>query len=84
MYVVISTHNPLFISLLWDRIKNLETCYVYRDAGGSTHVSKLDIDKMAKNMVMPEELLLQSPTEVLRKYTIGADSLEEDQAKGTD
>jgi hypothetical protein len=39
---------------------------------------------MAKNMVMPEELLLQSPTEVLRKYTIGADSLEEDQAKGTD
>jgi energy-coupling factor transporter ATP-binding protein EcfA2 len=84
MYVVISTHNPLFISLLWDRIKNLETYYVYRDAGGSTHVSKLDIDKMAKNMVMPEELLLQSPTEVLRKYTIGADSLEEDQAKGTD
>ncbi len=71
-YVVMSTRNPLLLSLLWDRVKNVETYYIYRDEFGSTRAAKLDIDRIARDMIVVDELLLKPPTEVLKKYTIGA------------
>jgi hypothetical protein len=71
VYVVLSTHNPLFVSLLWDRIREVETHYVYRDAEGFTRATKLDMEKMAKDIVTSEELLLMPPSDVVRKYAVG-------------
>jgi hypothetical protein len=79
--VVISTHNPLLVSLLWDRVKNVETYYVYRDAGGSTRAVKLDVDKMAGDMVTSDELLLLPPHEIVKKYAVGAGPLGEGKVK---
>jgi len=79
--VVISTHNPLLVSLLWDRVKNVETYYVYRDAGGSTQAVKLDVDKMARDMVTSDELLFQPPHEIVKKYAVGAGPLGEGKVK---
>jgi hypothetical protein len=81
--VVISTHNPLLVSLLWDRVKNVETYYVYRDAGGSTRAVKLDVDKMARDMVTSDELLLLPPHEIVKKYAVGAGPLGEGKVKST-
>jgi hypothetical protein len=79
--VVISTHNPLLVSLLWDRVKDVETYYVYRDAGGSTRAVKLDVDKMARDMVTSDELLLLPPHEIVKKYAVGAGPLGEGKVK---
>jgi energy-coupling factor transporter ATP-binding protein EcfA2 len=79
--VVISTHNPLLVSLLWDRVKNVKTYYVYRNAGGSTRAVKLDVDKMARDMVTSDELLLQPPHEIVKKYVVGAGPLGEGKVK---
>ncbi len=79
--VVISTHNPLLVSLLWDRVKNVETYYAHRDTGGSTRDAKLDVDKMAGDMVTSDELLLQPPHEIVRKYAVGASPLGEGKVK---
>jgi len=69
IYVVVTTHNPLFLSLLQDRVKNVRTYYVYRLKGGSTFVKELDVERMAKELVTSEDILFKSPSEVLKKYT---------------
>ena len=81
--VIISTHNPLLVSLLWDRVKDVETYYVYRDAGGSTRAVKLDVDKMAGDMVTSDELLLLPPHEIVKKYAVGAGPLGEGKVKSS-
>jgi len=44
---------------------------VYRDAEGFTRATKLDMEKMAKDIVTSEELLLMPPSDVVRKYAVG-------------
>jgi len=68
--VVIATHNPIFVSALWDKIKELETYYVYRDSNlGSTRLVGLDIEKMAENLVNVEDILNMNWKEVVEKYS---------------
>jgi energy-coupling factor transporter ATP-binding protein EcfA2 len=69
IYVVVSTHNPLFLSLLWDRVEKVRTYYVYRLADGSTSVRELDADKMAKDLTASEDVLFGPPSEALKRYT---------------
>jgi len=69
LYVVVATHNPLFVSMLWDRVKDLKTCYVARDPKtGSTNVFEIDAGKLAEDLKTSEELLLMAPHEVISKY----------------
>jgi hypothetical protein len=68
MYVLVTTHNPLFASMLSDRVKNTKIFYVYRCPGGSTCISELDIGKMAEDLVGFEDILLKPPPEILEKY----------------
>jgi len=69
LYVVIATHNPLFVSMLWDRVKDLKTYYVARDPKtGSTNVFEIDAGKLAEDLKTSEELLLMAPHEVISKY----------------
>ena len=69
-YVVITTHNPILVSALWDKVKETRTYYVYRDRKGSTRACEIDIEKLAKEMKTVEELLFMTPKDVLSKFTI--------------
>jgi len=68
-YVVITTHNPLLISKLWDKISELKTYYICRDESGRTSSFELDLQKLALDLAGPEELLLLPVNEVIEKYT---------------
>jgi energy-coupling factor transporter ATP-binding protein EcfA2 len=70
--IVITTHNPLFTSLLCDRVKNVKVYYVYRGLEGSTSMRELDIKKLADEVLTIEDILLMRPNEVLEKYTVEA------------
>lgn len=70
IYVVVSTHNPILVSLLQDRVKRARTYYVYRDVDGSTSVRELDVGKMARDLATTEEVLLGPPSEVLERYAV--------------
>jgi predicted ATPase len=72
-YVIISTHNPILISRLWDYVKNVKTYYVYRNSIGFTSVRELDIEKMAEDLKTTEDILIESPSEILEKYTLEAE-----------
>jgi hypothetical protein len=72
MYVLVTTHNPLFASLLADRVKNARVFYVYRCLGGSTCIGELDVGKMAEDLVGFEDILLKPPSEVLEKYVVSS------------
>ena len=68
-YVVLTTHNGSFISHLWNKLKDVKTYYVFREQKtGATVVTELDIEKLAKDLVTGNELLLLTPKEVTRKY----------------
>lgn len=69
-YVVITTHNPILISALWDRVKEVKTYYVHRDEEGSTRIRQIDVKRLAEEMNTVEELLLMSPREILSKFTV--------------
>jgi len=72
-YVIISTHNPILISRLWDYVKSVKTYYVYRNSIGFTSVRELDIEKMAEDLKTTEDILIESPSEILEKYTLEAE-----------
>jgi len=63
-YVVITTHNPILVSLLRDRL-DITLYYVYRGDGGLTEVAELDKDKLAEELVTSEDILFMKPSEVL-------------------
>ncbi len=69
-YVVITTHNPILVSALWDKVKKVRTYYVYRDERGSTRVHEIDVEKLAEEMKTVEELLFMSPRDVLSEFVI--------------
>jgi predicted ATPase len=64
-YVVITTHNPILVSLLRDKL-NVTLYYVYRRDGGLTEVAELDKDKLAEEFVTSADILFMKPREVLR------------------
>ena len=64
-YVVITTHNPILVSLLRDRL-DVTLYYVYRGDGGLTEVAELDNDKLAEELVTSADILFMKPREVLR------------------
>ncbi len=70
-YVVITTHNPLLVSMLWDKVRNIKTYYVFRDRLGTTKLKEIDIKKLSSEIVTAEELLRVKPGEVLEKYIRG-------------
>jgi predicted ATPase len=63
-YVVITTHNPILVSLLRDKL-NVTLYYVYRGDGGLTEVAELDKDKLAEELVTSADILFMKPSEVL-------------------
>jgi hypothetical protein len=70
--IFITTHNPLFTSLLCDKVKNVKAYYVYRGPEGPTSMRELDIKKLADEVLTIEDILLMRPNEVLEKYTVEA------------
>jgi energy-coupling factor transporter ATP-binding protein EcfA2 len=64
-YVVITTHNPILVSLLRDRL-DVTLYYVYRGDGGLTEVAELDKDKLAEELVTSADIIFMKPREVLR------------------
>lgn len=66
--VAMATHNPILVSMLWDKVKEVKTHYVTRDNRGSTKITEIDVDKMARDLRTAEELLYMSPSEVLDNY----------------
>jgi predicted ATPase len=64
-YVVITTHNPILVSLLRDKL-NMTLYYVYRGGGGLTEVAELDKDKLAEELVTSADILFMKPREALR------------------
>jgi hypothetical protein len=70
IYVVVTTHNPIFVSQLCDRVKKAKTYYVYRSADGSTSAKELAVGKMAGELATVEDILLQPPSEVVKRYVV--------------
>ncbi len=70
IYVVLTIHNPLLLSKLWDYARNIVTYYVYRDYSGSTHVVAVDVEKLAEELVTSDELLYMHPRRVIEKYAV--------------
>ncbi len=64
-YVVISTHNPILVSLLRDKV-DVTLYYVHRGEKGLTEVAELDKDKLAQELVSSLDLLFMKPREVPR------------------
>ena len=85
LYVVIATHNPILVSMLWDKVKNLKTYYVFRVGTGrepgSTKVQEIDVGKLAKELKTSEDLLLMPSHEVLSRYAIGISYEKTDKSK---
>jgi len=71
LYVVVATHNPLLVSLLWRRAeaRSTKTLFVSR-AHGSTIVHELDVRRLAEELVTPEDILFMPVGEVIEKYAV--------------
>lgn len=68
--VIVSTHNPIFASMLGDKVENARFYYVFRDERGSTSVSELDVQALAEDLKSIEDVMMMSPSEVTSKYAI--------------
>jgi len=64
-YTVISTYNPILVSMLRDKF-DATLYYVYRGDRGFTEVAELDKDKLAEELTTSEDILFMRPHEVLR------------------
>ena len=64
-YAVITTHSPILVSLLRDKL-DAALYYVYRGNGGLTEAAELDKDKLAEELVASADILFMKPHEVLR------------------
>jgi len=64
-YVVITTHNPILVSLLRDKL-DATLYYLYRGDGGLTEAAELDKDKLAEELASAADILFMKPHEVLR------------------
>jgi len=68
--IVIATHNPILVSMLWDRVRDVKTYYVVRDQYGSTRVWEVDMEKLASDLKTSEDLLFAPPREVISNYVV--------------
>ncbi len=75
VHVVITTHNGSFVSYLWDKVKHVKAYYVYRDEEGATTVRKIDIKKLARDLITGSDLLFMKPSEAL-EYTEAEDETD--------
>ena len=66
--VVVSTHNPLFASLLGDKVEKARFYYVFRGRDGSTSLSELDFQALAKEFKTIEDVMLMPVSEIVDKY----------------
>jgi len=69
IYVVVEVHEPLLVSALWDKVKDVKTYYVARGGGGLTQTWELDVEKLAKEGLTAEDLFYMKPQEVVGKFT---------------
>lgn len=69
-YVIVTTHNPILVSALWDKVKKVSTYYVHRDEKGSTRLHEINIEELAEEAKTVEELLFMSPRDVLSKFVV--------------
>ena len=74
LYVVVTTHNPLLVSALWDKVKDVKTYYVVRDSYGATKATEIDVERLAKDALTAQELLLMPPRKAVEKYSTEANS----------
>jgi hypothetical protein len=70
--IVITTHNPFFVSRLCDKVKNAKVYYVHRVLSGTTSVKELDFRKLSEEVLTIEDVLLMKPSDVLEKYVVEA------------
>lgn len=68
VYVVLTTHNGIFASMIADKIPDTVVYYVYRDRYGWTRVIKISVEKLARHIVEISDLLLMKPSEVVEKF----------------
>ncbi len=68
-YIVLTTHNGVFASLIADKIADTAVYYVYRDRYGWTRAAKISVEKLARHIVEIGDLLLMKPSEVVEKFT---------------
>jgi len=64
-YAVITTHSPILVSLLRDKL-DATLYYLYRGDGGLTEAAELDKDKLAEELASATDILFMKPHEVLR------------------
>ena len=67
LYTVLTTHNPLALSRLWE-LAQAKTYYVWRGPTGATHATEIDMDKLARDLATADEILLSPPREFVKKY----------------
>jgi len=70
--IVITTHNPFFVSRLCDKVKNVKVYYVHRGVSGATNVKELDFKRLSEEVLTIEDVLLMKPSDVLEKYVVEA------------
>jgi len=80
VYVVIATHNPLLVSMMWDRVKDVKTYYVARDVSGYTSSWEINVEALAKELKTVDEVLFMPPREVIEKYTVNTGGVVERKA----
>ncbi len=68
LYVIVSTHNPLFVSLLWDRVKDVKTYYVFRDSDGNTMAKSISNEKLAEKYISSIDLIGYTPSMVAEYF----------------
>ncbi|GEM_PF-2020578 len=75
VYVVISTHNNLLVSKLWDLLprEQITTYYVFEKPRKGTVVIQLPMDKLAEKLMTSFEIMIMRPAELLRELNISLD-----------
>ena len=68
--VVVSTHNPIFASLLGDRVQGATFYYLYRDGRGATRAVEVDVKALARDLKTLEDVMMMKPGEVAGKYSV--------------
>ena len=68
--IVVTTHNPLFVSALWDKMRDITTYYVYRERDGYTRAVEIDAERMAEKLATIEDILTLRPDEVVSEYSV--------------
>ncbi|MCL7383585.1 MAG: ATP-binding protein [Thaumarchaeota archaeon] len=76
MNIVIATHNPILVSLLWDRVPDLKIYYVYRERAGGTKAVEIDKEKFAQELKLVDDLMFMTAQEILDKYAIRSEEVE--------